>query len=380
MRRFFCSDEVAREFALRRLHLTPETRGRSAEDVSRIVSDIGGLQHGGHLVELYNRIEGFETEWFNHQMRIHSLIDGHVLRRALRIVPVEEYPLYFWATRSIARKKAASYSCPSALDDSHRRILALIEEHGPISPAAFRDLCAERYPNLRSSCTRLFYELYNYGRVARLCWRKGKPLFDLVERLPFDLNMEGVSEDEARRWLFLKCLSIYGPFSAYDIAHWVGWTISETRGILDDLKESKEVVEVGVEGRRRPQYIRAVDEDFLGSLIDNLPEYDFIRILLNDDALLLGYYKRLESSFQHPWRYPQFSEGKVWQPAILHGRELAGEMGLDLRVKTPKVKVLELILRKDRADDVLPLLQGELERFSGFHGKEFEFDCEPRLV
>ena len=57
--------EAVKEFALRRLHLTPGTLGASEGDVPTIVRDIGGLQYGGHLDELFSRFQDFQPEWFD---------------------------------------------------------------------------------------------------------------------------------------------------------------------------------------------------------------------------------------------------------------------------------------------------------------------------
>jgi len=80
------SREVAKEFALQRLRLTPYTLGKSREDVPSVVRATGGLQYGGHKTELFSRFEDFKSEWFGYWYEHHVLIEGHVLRAALRII------------------------------------------------------------------------------------------------------------------------------------------------------------------------------------------------------------------------------------------------------------------------------------------------------
>ena len=103
-----------KEFVIQRLHLTPETLGKTRNDVLSIVSDIGGLQYGGHKIELFNRFENFKPEWFDHWYENHAIIEGHVLRGALRIVNADEYPFYFKATRTVSRKRRYQ-KCPVSL-------------------------------------------------------------------------------------------------------------------------------------------------------------------------------------------------------------------------------------------------------------------------
>jgi len=54
--------EVVKEFVLQRLRLTPYTLGKSEDDFPLVVRAIGGLQYGGHKIELFNRFESFKSE------------------------------------------------------------------------------------------------------------------------------------------------------------------------------------------------------------------------------------------------------------------------------------------------------------------------------
>jgi len=60
------SKEVVKEFVLQRLRLAPYALGRSKEDVPSVVRAIGGLQYGGHKIELFNRFGNFKPEWFDY--------------------------------------------------------------------------------------------------------------------------------------------------------------------------------------------------------------------------------------------------------------------------------------------------------------------------
>ena len=99
------SKEEVKEFVIQRLHLTHETLGKAKNDVPYVIRDIGGLQHGGHKIELFNRFVNFKPEWFDYWYENHILVDGHVLRGALRIVNADEYPYYFKATRTASRAR-----------------------------------------------------------------------------------------------------------------------------------------------------------------------------------------------------------------------------------------------------------------------------------
>jgi len=366
------SKEVVKEFVLQRLRLTPSTLGRTMEDVPEIVRATGGLQHGGHLIELFNRFEDFRPEWFDHWYHNKELVEGHVLRGALRIVNADEYPYYFKATRSVARRRRYQ-NCPAELHKGHLLAIPIVEEHGPLTLQEFRELFGEKYPLYRDRARRILTDLYNHGEVVRTGRKNQKPLFHAVKMLSYLSDMLAVDEEEAKNWLLLRCLSIYGPLTPGDIAHWVGWNITETTDILRRLLETGAVVRVKMEHDERDHYTCSRDLKLLDSLRDDLPEHEFIRILFNDDSLLLGYYPRLGDYFGYPWRYPQFSEGIVWRAGILYGRELAGDAVVEMFSGSELFIVKKLILRRELLKQgIIPSIKDEFKRHAAFYGKDLQ--------
>ena len=373
MVRLSFSREEARKFVLERLHLTPEKLGEGKKDTLSIVRDIGGLQDGWHFYEMFARMKAFQRGWLIDLLQRGKLVYGHVLRKALRIVSADEYPFFFKATRSIMRKKAAYYACPERLTSSHRKALALIERHQPITPSGFSKVFSDAHPELKKEARRLFYELYNFGEIIRVGFRRGRPRYGLTRTFFSEMKIEEVPEEKAREWLASKCLKVYGPFCAHDIAHWVGWTVKETRNILNSLHEKGEVIKVEVEGRTHIQWLLSEDLESLSSIETSPEEPGLVRILFNDDALLLGYYKRLERTFGFRWIYPQLSKGEYLRPAILFSNEVIGELTLQLYSSSPKMIAEKLVIRKEFAEEsVVEKVIKELERISIFAGKELD--------
>jgi len=48
------------------------------------------MLHSRRKIELSNRFENFKSEWFDYWYENHTLIDGHVLRGALRILDTDQ--------------------------------------------------------------------------------------------------------------------------------------------------------------------------------------------------------------------------------------------------------------------------------------------------
>jgi uncharacterized protein YcaQ len=374
------SKEVAKEFALQRLRLTPSTLGKSKNDVPSVVRAIGGLQHGGHIIELFNRFETFKPEWLNYWCQNYTLIEGHVLRGALRIVSADEYPYYFKATRSVARRRSTYQKCPNSLTPDNHVALNFIKKHGPLTPSEFKKLFGKKHPQLKDSAKKLLYDLYNYGKVMRIGRKNQKPLYHVVKMLPYRLDMSQTTEKEAKKWLFLKCLSTYGPFTVRDVAHWVGWNITETKEILKMLLAEKKVVNVIVKDDQDAHFVCREDLDALDLLKNSLPENSFVRSLFNDDALLLGYYRKMKHYFGYRWEYPQFSKGIVWRAAIFFGRELIGEAIVDMYAKSQLFKIRRLVLRKKFADSkALSKIEDEFRRHANFRNKTLKM-IAPKLI
>lgn len=362
------SREAVKEFVLRRLRLTPETLGKSEEDVPSVVRALAGLQYGGHKIELFSRFYDFKPEWFDYWYEKHVLIEGHVLRGALRIVNVDEYPYYFKATRCVSRRRNYQ-KCPSSLGDNHFVALSLLREHGPLTPSEFAILFNATYSELGDR-KRLLLDLYNHGEVARMGRKKEKPLYHAVEKLPYELSLSCVTEEEAKKWLFLKCLSTYGSFALKDVAHWVGWNVTEAKQILSELLMERKLAQVKIEDDGEIHYLRIEDVAVLSELENDLPEHQFVRILLNDDALLLGYYRRLKKYFGYAWRYPQFSEGVAWRAAIVYGRHLIGEAIVNMYADSSFFEAKNLLLQKEFAtSSVMSKIRQEFARHAKFQNK-----------
>ena len=178
----------------------------------------------------------------------------------------------------------------------------------------------------------------------------------------------------------MKCLAIYGPFTVRDIAHWVGWNLTETREILRDLVERGKVVRVNVEGDEEDNYLRTEDVPFLNSLAEEISEHAFIKILFNDDALLLGCYKRLCSYFGYEWEYPQFRDGVVWRAAILMDSEIAGEADVEMFTRSLSFRLRRLTLRRELASpETFSRVEEEFGRLAKYKGKSFVM-AKPKLV
>jgi len=372
---FEITPDTWRRIVLVRQHLAPVSRGKSSRDIVRVIQDIGGLQHGWHLFELWNRFHQLRSQWFDEAYEAGLICEGHVLRTALRFVTCTDLPYYFQATRCVARRRSTYGTYPKQVTPAHHQVLDLLRRLGPLPSTGVREAIAEINPNLAGTSIRLLYELYNRGDVMRYGRVNGKPVYGVTELRQPPMKLTSIPEGEAQEWLFLKGLEAYGPLSVRDVAHWAGWTVGIARKTLARLAAKELVLPGRLTVSDDPVWARAEDIDHLEDYAGRCDVEPFVCMLFNDDALLLGVYHRLASLFGYPWVYPQFSRGEFLRPAILVGTELAGELDLDLRAKSPTLVVKWLKLRrKYQSPTIRRLIRERLEELAAFTDKQLDWD------
>ena len=138
----FPSKSVER-LVLSQHHLTEETLGRNKKDVVKIVSDVGGLHAQSFesaCLSLWNRMANFDREWLDQLLRQKKLIAAHLMRVTLHIVPVNEFPMFFKATRDALRKFLIhrGLSWPPKFTKTHQAILDFIDEKGTATTSEIR--------------------------------------------------------------------------------------------------------------------------------------------------------------------------------------------------------------------------------------------------
>jgi len=283
-------------------HLTNETFGRNKEDIIRTVSDVGGLHAQSFespYFSLQNRVVNFRWEWLDHLLRQKMLIAAHLMRVTLHIVPAEEFPMYFKATRDAMRKFLINrgLSWPPKFTATHQAILDFISEKEVATTLEIRRALEAKDLPTKNLHRIIHYELAGIGAILRSEKRPGAPTqwkWSTAERLIDKSSLESTTEEEAKEWLVQKYLKAFGPSSIEDIISYTWHTKTETRRIIEKLVAQKRVSTIKIDGEDK-NLILSEDIDKLRESEDEkylAEKFNIVHVLPEFDPLTVGYRRR----------------------------------------------------------------------------------------
>jgi hypothetical protein len=198
-----------------------------------------------------------------------SVVRHHAMRRTLWVgTPDVVRLMHAAATRKLVgpeHRRTAKLLAengiddPDAwLDDARDRVLAALDEHGPMTARAL----GVKVPALRhkivmapgkkwsatiSAHTRVLLSLGFEGEIVRTkpngTWINGAYTYAAMDDW-LEGGLGDLSEREAAGELALRWLRAFGPGTSTDLQWWMGWTVAVTRRALTDC----EAVEVRLDG------------------------------------------------------------------------------------------------------------------------------------
>ena len=296
--------EMLSSLILAHQFLTPSTIKNGKPQMIDVIRSLGGVQWGAEDLVLLARLQHFESQWVREAVEKGELIEVHVLRGGLRIIPADEYPFYFAGTREvIERVSDRRLRIAKELTHDHKTILKAVSGEGRMS---VQDIVKETQV---LHVDTLVNELLGAGKLIRAGRKKNKVLFATLEEWLPGVHLDTVSAHESRVWLAKKFLTMYGPSTASELAHWAGWSVTRGKEVLSHLEEG--ITEVFVDGEPRVM--------LSGTVFPPLEERPYVRLLHNDDEIHLACSGRCKSLFGFKWKY-KFST----TAAVLQNNKIAG--------------------------------------------------------
>ena len=295
--------EMLSSLILAHQFLTPSTV-KNGNQMVDVIRSLGGVQWGAEDLVLLARLQHFESEWVREAVEKGELIEVHVLRGGLRIIPADEYPFYFAGTREvIERVSDRRLHIATKLTHDHKTVLKAVSGEGRMS---VQDIVKEtQVPHVDT----LINGLLGAGKLIRAGRKKNKVLFATLEEWLPGVKLDTVSAHESRVWLAKKFLTVYGPSTASELAHWAGWSVTRGKEVLSHLKDG--ITEVFVDGEPRVM---------LSDTVFPPPEErPYVRLLHNDDEIHLACSGRCKSLFGFQWKY-KFST----TASVLQNNKIAG--------------------------------------------------------
>ena len=342
-------------------HLTEETLGRNKKDVVKIVSDVGGLHAQSFespYLSLWNRMANFNWKWLDQLLRQKKLIAAHLMRVTLHIVPANEFPMFFKATRDALRKFLIrrGLSWPPKFTKTHQAILDFINKKGTATTLEIRRFLESKGLSSKNLHRIIHYELAGVGAILRSERRPEAPTqwkWTVAEKLVDKSLLEAVTEEEAKEWLVQKYLKAFGPSSIEDIMSYTWFTKTETKRIIERLATKRIVLKLKV-GDAEKHWVLSEDVDKLKEFeAERYPveKFRIIRILPEFDPLTVGYRKRWKRIISvppvRPGLRPHPAPGVILIDGQVFGKYLTWpHLALFINVKNGKPEIIKAILNK----------------------------------
>ncbi len=273
------SRAVAQRFlVLRHLLAPPRSLAPDASSVLKVVERLGSLQFDplevagrNHDLVLLARIEGYQRIWTDSQLyETRALFEAY--NKGLSILPTAQLPFYriTW-DRARARHDNQAFRDHAPLVEE---LLARIRDHGPLGPGEMPARAAIDWYWRPTNQVRALLEALAESGVLGLSRRVGnRRVYDLVERLiPEELLEHRPSPREQFRHKLLSRYRAHGLLGASGSAElWLGTSPRVHLGngldgeltlgaqgrkvLLGELLDEGILVEVHVEGLKRPRYV-----------------------------------------------------------------------------------------------------------------------------
>jgi hypothetical protein len=283
-------------------HFLADQAGKS--DVLAVVGKVCGLHSQLPMTpyySLWSRVKGFEPEVLDRLLyRDKSLTKTWFMRGTLHIIPSQDLPVYHNALRRMWFEHHGRYmnepGWPSR-EDRKRKLYPKIKEALAEKPLRRKELSdrirvlladeSQPYERLFSAWGGILKETSYLGLTVHgePCGREA--CFARLDKWLPHVDLNDVSETEARRQLLKKYLRGYGPASAQDFACWSGMLTSEANKTIEGSKGLKQVQ---LEGSRIELWM--LEKDFRALEKVDVEAQVPPRLLPKYDSYLMGHKNR----------------------------------------------------------------------------------------
>lgn len=186
------------------------------------------------------------------------------------------------------------------LADLHRRVLAVVAEDGPSTTqqigrrvpefaAKIHHDVGKAYEGEFSIGSRLVGDMCMRGLLVRTrprgTWRSSLYKYAALSDWLPGVDLESITQGEARAWLVRRYLAAFGPATHDDVQWWTGLTRAETQEALDAV--APEVAEAAIEGLDGEHLMLADDAERLRDFA--APDAPYVFLLPGLDPYIMGY-------------------------------------------------------------------------------------------
>ena len=333
----FALDRVNR-FVLEKQHLTEDSK---INDIYQIAQDICGL-HATHpmtpYLSLFIRTRKFKREDLDEVLyEKRRLGKVRYARKTVYVIQKERISEVFSATKGMLEQRFGPYleylgMTKKDFEEASMSILEVLEGKG----MTVKEIKKELEANLNISA--IVNLMCDQGLLIRgnpaTGWKSSiHTYYPFHEYFP-GIDLNEVDEGEAKKSMVKQYVASFGPVTVTDASWWTGFTKTEVKHILKDLKDDMTSLEISdIEGE---YVLLAPDKKRLEST--SIPEEPLINFMPLLDPYLMGYKER--KRYLAPEQYTNVFDrsGNVTSTVLLDGR-VVGVWDFD-EEQEPTVKIL----------------------------------------
>jgi len=352
-------------------------------DLVTVVSDVCGLHAQAvttPYLSLWNRVEDLEDALLDEALyKAKSLVKTWVMRGTLHVIPSADLAIYNRALRRMWFEHHGRFMrAPDWPSKEERRnvIYPKILEALAQKPLKRKDL-NDKVRSLLKAESKPYKRLFSgWGGILKETAYEGLTVYAqpaerescfarLDKWLPY-IELNRISEEEAREKLLVRYLRGYGPATQQDFCLWSGLTAFDAKEAIESAGSIAEEVEV--EGAKGRYLLLKQDIKLLDSI--DIDEKALPCLLPKYDSLLLGHKDRTRIiSDEHKQRVFKPKAGDIAATVLINGR-IAGTWR---HKKTKRLLTIMITPFEKIAKEDLKEIEHEAKDLSRFMGTE---DCK----
>ncbi len=358
-------------WGLKKQHLTAKSKGKN---ILEVVDDMIGLHATDPLspyLSLYARLKHFNRQDLDEFWEGKKLL-GKVrfVRKTVYVLPKENIPAAFAAIRSMLIPRADVYLTHLGLTHDEylrlcQRILPLFKGRGLTAKEVKAELESVEHisPLLNLMCDQgsLIRGLQRAGWLSNL-----HTYYAMKDYFP-DLDLDKITEEEARRYIVQQYLETFGPVTLEDVSWWTSFRKGEVKKILQ--QREKELCEVEISGLKGNYWMLKAERAHMESYREDIGEEVSLLPLL--DPYLMGYKDR--SRYLQPEYFPYiYDRGGNATSTILVNGEVKGVWDY----KSGKGRSLKMHWFQEPGERILDITRNKAMELGEFiFGGDLEICC-----
>jgi hypothetical protein len=353
-------DKVNR-FCTSKHHLTNKSK---IDDIVKIVNDIGGLHATSSAtmyLSLFARMNNFEKEDLNQQLyTLKNLGKIRFVRGTMYVLTKDMIPVAYSATKGIFSTLSKKYAEYHGITDKEfkktsKQITEILHGESMTTSEISKAL------NSKSKISPVINLMCDSGLLIRSTpkagWRSNLHTYQSMDKYFPGLDLFSIPEYGARKEVVKQYIASFGPVSTIDISWWTGFTKTEIRKIVDDIK--KEITEVNIADRSHRYYILKSHEKPLRST--KLGKKPYVILLPILDPYIMGYKVRDRYLDDKYFKFIFDRSGNATSSILVNGK-IAGVWSLEENLES----IVKIHLFKKALKDIKSEIRNKAKNIGEF--------------